>query len=57
MHLSDDDLRDAAMGLRALAHIAESDAAKTQNPTVREAFLEQARRHRELADRFERARE
>jgi hypothetical protein len=56
MELSDDDLRDAAMGLRALAHIAESDAAKTQNPSVRDAFLEQARKYRALAERFERAR-
>jgi hypothetical protein len=53
MELSDDDLRDAAMGLRALAHIAESDAAKTQNPSVRDAFLEQSRKYRALAQRFE----
>jgi hypothetical protein len=56
MHLSDDDKRDAAMGLRALAHIAESDAAQTENPTIRDAFLEQARKYRQLAQRFEDAR-
>jgi hypothetical protein len=56
MDLTDDEKRDAAMGCRALAVIAERDAEAAGNPGVRDSFFETARQHRALAAKFEAAR-
>lgn len=56
MNLTDDEKRDAAMGCRALAHIAEQDSKRTSNSGVRENFEATAMRFNELAAKFEAAR-
>jgi len=47
------ELRQHAAGARALAHLAEQDAACAENPTIRAGFLDAARTHTELAERCE----
>lgn len=51
--LSDDELARAALGARALAHMHERKAERSEHP---EMHAEQARRFRALAERFDNAR-
>jgi hypothetical protein len=57
LKLDDDDLRDAAQAARLASVQAERDAAQQTNPGVRATFDGTARRFRELAARFEQARQ
>ena len=56
LHLTDDELQDAAQAARIASEQAERDAERHTNPTIRSMFDGTARRWRELADKFERAR-
>jgi regulator of replication initiation timing len=56
LQLEDDELRDAAQAARLACQQAEKDAEKQTNPRVRAMYDNAARRYRELAQRFERAR-
>ena len=56
VNFTDDELQDAAEAARVAALQAEGDAEKQINPTVRAMFDSSARRWRELATKFERAR-
>ena len=56
LQLTDDELQDAAQAARIACVQAEKDAEKQSNPTIRGMFDNSARRWRELADKFERAR-
>ena len=56
LQLEDDELRDAAQAARLACQQAEKDADKHTNPRVRAMYDNAARRYRELAERFERAR-
>jgi hypothetical protein len=56
LQFTDDELLDAAQAARIAAVQAEKDAEKQSNPTLRSMFDSSARRWRELATRFERAR-
>jgi len=56
LQLNDDELQDAAQAARIACVQAEKDAEKQSNPTIKSMFDSSARRWRELADKFERAR-
>jgi hypothetical protein len=56
INLSPDELQDAAQAARVAAAQAEKDAEKQSSPSIRAMFDSSARRFRELAERFERAR-
>lgn len=56
VYLEDEDLRDAAQAARLASEQAEKDAEKQTNPRVRAMYDNAARRYRELAEQFERAR-
>ena len=56
LNLTDDELQDAAQAARIACTQAEKDAEKQSNPTIRGMFDSSARRWRELAAKFERAR-
>jgi hypothetical protein len=54
--MTDSDLARAAMACRSAAHLAEQDAANQSNPSIKEQFLTEARKYRELAEQFEKMR-
>jgi hypothetical protein len=56
LNLSDDELQDAAQAARIASVQAETDSAKQSSPRVKAMFDSSARRWRELAAKFERAR-
>ena len=56
LNLTDDELQDAAQAARIASEQAEKDAERHTNPIIRSMFDGTARRWRELADKFERAR-
>jgi hypothetical protein len=56
LNLCDDELQDAAQAARVACVQAEKDAEKQSSPKVKGMFENAARRFRELADRFEKAR-
>jgi hypothetical protein len=56
VHFEDDELRDAAEAARVACVHAEHEAEKQSNAKVRAMWDSAARRYRELAERFERAR-
>jgi hypothetical protein len=56
VNLCDDELQDAAQAARIASELVEKDAEKESNLKVRGMFENAARRFRELADMFERAR-
>ncbi|HEU5133620.1 MAG TPA: hypothetical protein VFU13_00625 [Steroidobacteraceae bacterium] len=56
INLAPDELQDAAQAARIASVQAEKDAEKQSSPKVRGMFENAARRFRDLADRFERAR-
>ena len=56
LNLTDDELQDAAQAARIASVQAETDADKQSNTRIRSMFESSARRWRELADKFERAR-
>jgi hypothetical protein len=56
IHLTDDELQDAAEAARIASQQAAKDAERHSSPTVKSMFDGTARRWRELADKFERAR-
>jgi hypothetical protein len=56
LNLTDDELLDAAQAARIASVQAETDAEKQSSPRVKSMFDSSARRWRELADKFERAR-
>lgn len=56
VNLSVDELRDAAQAAQLAAAQADKDAERQSNPSIKGAFDGSARRWRELARKFERAR-
>jgi hypothetical protein len=56
LNLTDDELQDAAQAARIASVQAEADAEKQSSPRVKSMFDSSARRWRELAEKFERAR-
>ena len=56
LNLTDDELQDAAQAARIASVQAETDADKQTSTRIRSMFESSARRWRELADKFERAR-
>lgn len=56
LHLTDDELQDAAQAARIASVQAETDSEKQSSPRVKAMFDSSARRWRELAEKFERAR-
>ena len=56
LNFTDDELLDAAQAARAASALAEKDAEKQSSPKVKGLFENTARRFRELAEKFERAR-
>jgi hypothetical protein len=56
LDLTDDELLDAAQAARIACAQAEKDAEKQSNPSIKSMFDSSARRWRELATKFERAR-
>jgi hypothetical protein len=56
LNLTDDELQDAAQAARIASVQAETDAEKQSSPRVKSMFDSSARRWRELAEKFERAR-
>jgi chromosome segregation ATPase len=56
LQLTDDELQDAAEAARIASAQADADAEKQYNPRVKAMYDGTARRFRELADKFERAR-
>jgi hypothetical protein len=56
VNLCDDELQDAAQAARIASEQVERDAEKESNLKIRGMFENAARRFRELADLFERAR-
>ena len=56
LNLSDDELMDAAQAARIACVQAENDSDKQSSPRVKAMFDSSARRWRELAEKFERAR-
>jgi hypothetical protein len=56
INLTDDELQDAAQAARVASVQSEQDADKQSSPKVRAMFEYSARRFKELADKFERAR-
>lgn len=53
---TDEELRDAAQAARIASVQAEKDAERQSNPTIKGMFDSSARRWKELAEKFERAR-
>ena len=56
LNLTDDELQDAAQAARIACVQAENDSDKQSSPRVKAMFDSSARRWRELAEKFERAR-
>jgi hypothetical protein len=56
LNLTDDELQDAAEAARIASEQAKKDAERHTNPAIRSMYDGTARRWRELADKFERAR-
>jgi hypothetical protein len=56
LHLTDAELRDAAMAARAAAHRARQDAATQPNPRISSTFAADAERYAGLAAKLETAR-
>jgi hypothetical protein len=56
LNLSDDELQDAAQAARIASVQAEGDADRQSNPRIKAMFENSARRWKELATKFERAR-
>ena len=56
LKLCDDELQDAAQAARVASVQAEQDAERQSSPKIRAMFDNAARRFRELADMFEKAR-
>jgi hypothetical protein len=56
LNFTDDELQDAAQAARIASIQAETDADKQSSPRVKALFDSSARRWRELAEKFERAR-
>jgi len=56
INLTDDELMDAAQAARIACVQAETDSDKQSSPRVKAMFDSSARRWRELAEKFERAR-
>lgn len=56
LQLDDDELQDAAQAARVASVQSETDAERQSNPKVKGLFENSARRFRELAEKFERAR-
>ena len=56
LQLTDDELQDAAQAARIASVQAEKDSERQSNPQVKGLFDSSARRWRELANKFERAR-
>lgn len=56
LKLEDEELSDAAQAARVASALMEKDAEKHSNPSLRAVFDGNARRFRELAEKFERAR-
>jgi chromosome segregation ATPase len=56
LHLEDEELRDAAQAARLASVETEIEADKQVSATARAMYDSAARRYRELADKFERAR-
>lgn len=56
LNLTDDELQDAAQAARIACVQAETDSEKQSSPRVKSMFDSSARRWRELAEKFERAR-
>ncbi len=56
LQLTDDELQDAAQAARVASVQSETDAERQSNPKVKGLFENSARRFRELAEKFERAR-
>lgn len=53
MSFTAEEYRDAAQACRALAAQHERDAANQQNPSIVKLFNDQAKRFRELAQKFD----
>jgi len=56
LNLTDEELQDAAQAARIAAVQAEADANRQTNPAIKATFARCARRWRELANKFDRAR-
>jgi hypothetical protein len=56
LNLTEDELQDAAQAARIACVQAENDSEKQSSPRVKAMFDSSARRWRELAEKFERAR-
>jgi hypothetical protein len=56
LNLTDDELQDAAQAARIASVQAEKDADRQSNPSIKSLLDGSARRWRELAAKFERAR-
>jgi len=56
LDLTDDELQDAAQAARLASVQAEKDADRQSNPSIKSLLDGSARRWRELAAKFERAR-
>jgi hypothetical protein len=56
LNLTDDELQDAAEAARVASELAELDAEKHSAVKVQSSLHSVARRFRELAEKFERAR-
>jgi hypothetical protein len=56
LNLTDDELQDAVQAARIASVQAEKDAERQSNPQVKGLFDSSARRWRELAAKFEKAR-
>ena len=56
LNLTDDELQDAVQAARIASVQAEKDAERQSNPQVKGMFDSSARRWRELAAKFEKAR-
>ena len=56
LNLTDDELQDAVQAARIASVQAEKDAERQSNPQVKGMFDSSARRWRELASKFEKAR-
>jgi hypothetical protein len=54
--LSTDELRDTAMACRIASSQAAQDAARQENPRIKQSFTDSAARYSALAERFEKAR-
>ena len=57
LELSDNELAAAAMAARGAAALAKNDAERQTTLSIRTAFEDSERRYRNLAEKFERARQ